>query len=307
MLIVLINARAGYVKRHDPVRLRDDYAALVGQAGQVHLTRSTDEVAERLAGLDPATITALVPVGGDGTVSATLAAACACWGEGRLPPVLPVAGGTMNMLARVVHGRSESPRDTLARLVERLRKGRSLPSMRIPMLRAATGETGFVAGYGIPTRFLEHYNAHGGGNGQAIRSILAFSGSVLMQGELAKACFAPVAATLALDGGEPRPVRFSVLLAMTFARLPLGFRIGLPDTGTAMTLLHGSPNPASLIASLPLLHRGWFPPGVGLARQPCRHVSLTFEQPCAWQLDGDIRPPVTRLELDCSTQVTLLR
>lgn len=306
MLIVLLNARAGHVRRHDPVALRDDYAALVGAAGQVHLTDSLEEVASLLAGLDPAAITALVPVGGDGTVAATLSAACACWGADRLPPLLPVAAGTMNMLARAVHG-DEPPRVTLARLVGHLRAGRTPSRMRLPLLRASTGETGFVAGLGIPTRFLEHYDARGGGNGQAVRSILAFSASTLVRGRLAEALFEPVSAMLSLDGAPPRAVRFSVLLAMTLQRLPLGFEIGLRDAGGAMTLLHGQPNPLALVAALPLLHRGWFPPTLDLTRQPCRRLSLTFERPCAWQLDGDIRPPVTRLELACATQVTLLR
>lgn len=307
MIIVLVNSNAGWVRRQSLRRLLSGLERILGADGQVHVTRHADDVGNILAGLDPADIRALVPVGGDGTLSATLAAACACWGGARLPPLLPVRAGTMNMVAAAVLGRRESPLDTLARVLRGIRTGTGAAPVRKALLQAGSGQVGFVAGLGVPTRFLAHYYAHGGGHAQALASILRYSGSVLMHGALARALFEPVPVRLSVDGQPACDIGLSVLLAMTVDTLPLGFQVGLGDTGGGMTLLCGSPSPFHLVSSLPLLHRGYLPQRVGLRRSACRHLVLEFERPQPWQLDGELLPATPRLVLDCSAEVTLLR
>lgn len=307
MILVLVNGNAGWVRRQSLKRLLSEFDRVLGADGQVHVTCQADDVGNILAGIDPVDIRALVPVGGDGTLSATLAAACACWGAGRLPPVLPVRAGTMNMVAAAVLGRREPPLDTLARVVRGLREEAGAEPVRKPLLQADTGQVGFVAGFGVPTRFLAHYYDHGGGYAQALASILRYSASILRHGPLAKALFEPVPVRLSVDHQPARTLELSVLLAMTVDTLPLGFQVGLGDTGNGMTLLRGSPSPVHLVSSLPLLHRGYLPQRVGLSRSACRHLVLEFDRPQPWQLDGELLPATRRLVLDCSAQITLLR
>ncbi len=307
MIIVLVNGNAGWVRRQSLPRLLAALDRILGADGQVHVTRHADDVGRILAGIDPADIHALVPVGGDGTLSAALAAACACWGAERLPPVLPLRAGTMNMVAAAVLGRRESPLHTLARVVRGLRAGTGAAPVRKPLLRADSGQVGFVAGLGVPTRFLAHYYAHGGGYVQALASILRYSGSILAHGPLARALFEPVPVRLGVDHQPAIDRELSVLLAMTVDTLPLGFQVGLGDAGNGMTLLRGSPSPVHLVSSLPLLHRGYLPARVGLGRSACRHLVLEFDRPQPWQLDGELLPATRRLVLDCSVEITLLR
>lgn len=307
MIIVLVNGNAGWVRRQSLPRLLASLERIMGADGQVHVTRHADDVGNILASLDPADIHALVPVGGDGTLSATLAAACACWGAERLPPVLPVRAGTMNMVAAAVLGRREPPLDTLARVVRSLRDGTSAAPVRRPLLQVDSGHVGFVAGFGVPTRFLAHYYAHGGGYVQAVASILRYSASIVTHGPLARSLFEPVPVRLSVDHQSAIDLELSVLLAMTVDTLPLGFQVGLGDAGNCMTLLRGSPSPAHLVSSLPLLHRGYLPQRVGLSRSACRYLVLAFDRPQPWQLDGELLPATRRLVLDCSVEIMLLR
>ncbi|MEL0028378.1 MAG: hypothetical protein VW625_06925, partial [Perlucidibaca sp.] len=186
------------------------------------------------------------------------------------------------------------------------RGGRAPSFTERALLRSDCGRAGFVAGLGIPTRFLAHYDERGGGFRQALSSLLRHSGSALFRGELARALFEPLELTLSLDDGPARHLSQSLVLAMTVDMLPLGFRVGTAGAGTGMTLVHGNPDPVRLVASLPLIHRGHLPAAVGVRRQTCRRLILTFPRPQPWQLDGDILPATRQLTLDASARVRLL-
>lgn len=307
MFIVLVNRNAGWTRDQRLDRLLARLQRSLGADGQVLATGHAGEVRAALAKLDPARITALVPVGGDGTLSGVLTAACACWGADALPPMLPLRAGTMNMVALDVRqGRREAPLDTLARVLRAHRAGRAPCFTERALLQSGCGRAGFVAGLGMPTRFLAHYDARGGGFRQALASILRYSGSVALRGELARELFAPVDVTLTVDDGPARTLPLSLLLAMSVDTLPLGFRVGTATAQAGMTLLHGQPDPVRLIASLPLIHRGHLPAALGVERLTCRRLALDFAQPQPWQLDGDILPATTRLTLDAGARVRLL-
>ena len=109
------------------------------------------------------------------------------------------------------------------------------------------------AGLGMPTRFLAHYDARGGGFRQALFSLLQYSGSALRHGRLARALFEPVPVTLTVDDGPAHALSLSLLLATTVDTLPLGFRVGTATASAGMTLLHGTPDPMRLVASERLL------------------------------------------------------
>jgi len=307
MFIVLVNRNAGWTRGQDLGRLLARLERVIGADGRVIVTRHPDEVDDALAGLAAADVTALVPVGGDGTLARVLTAACARWGADALPAELPLRAGTMNMVALDARqGRREAPLDTLARVVRAHRSGRTPSLTERALLRSDCGRAGFVAGLGMPTRFLRHYDARGGGFRQALSTLFQYSGSALVRGGLAQALFEPLAATLTVDDGPARALSPSLLLAMTVDTLPLGFRVGQATASAGMTLVQGRPDPVRLVASLPLIHRGYLPASVGVERLTCLRLTLDFAEPQPWQLDGDILPATRRLALDASARVRLL-
>lgn len=307
MFLVFINRHAGWIRRQPLDALLARLTRLLQADGRVIVTRHPDEVRDTLATLEAEDITALVPLGGDGTLSGVLTAACQRWGAEHLPAVLPLRAGTMNMVALDVRHRRETPLDTLTRVVRAHRAGRPLDTCERALLQSSTGHTGFVAGLGAPTRFLMHYDAHGGGFRQALDSLLQYSGSALFRGRLARELLAPLDATLTVDDAPPRSLPLSLLLAMSVDTLPLGFQVGQAARTGGMTLLLGEPDPVRLVLSLPLIHRGWLPGATGMTRLTCQRLTLDFAQPQPWQLDGDVLPPTRQLTLDARTRVRLLR
>lgn len=307
MFIVLVNRNAGWVRAQHLDRLLISLRRILREDGQVIVTSHAGEVDEALARLEARDVTALVPVGGDGTLSSVLTSACARWGAEQLPILLPLRAGTMNMVALDLRrGRREAPLATLERVVRAHRAGLPPVLSERALLRSDAGHAGFTIGLGIPNRFLAHYYEKGGGFRRALGTLLEYSGSVLLRGELARALFKPLAVTLTLDDQPARSQTLSLLMAVTVDTVPLGFQIGITPQAGGMTLIFGSPDPVRLVASLPLIHRGYLPPSVGLRRVTCRQLILEFAQPQAWQLDGDIMPATQRLVLDTSAKVKML-
>lgn len=306
MFVVLINGRAGWVKRQSRSSLVNVCEGILVGQGRVFVTRELDDLDKILPTLDPTRITAIVPVGGDGTVSAVLTAACRHWGTERLPAFLPVTAGTMNMLARSLNRHRETPLATLNRLSHALRKGEPLASANYAFLRTGTGHAGFVAGFGATTRFLAHYYELGAGFRNAVATIVQHVGSILVNGQKARNLFEEVPVQLSVDGGPYQEMPLSVVLATTVNQLPLNFRLGDAPEGKGMSLLTGCVNPLPLVLNLPLMHRGLLPDSVGVSRHPCVTMATKMTEPQAWQLDGDIYAPVDKFSLDASAAVRLL-
>lgn len=305
VFLVFINAHAGWVRRQRADVVCREFQQVLGAAGRVFLTRSPAEPAQILASYEAQAVTALVPVGGDGTLSGLLAAACARWGTEQLPAVLAVAAGTMNMAARSVRTGTEAPLTTLRRVLQAQQR-QCLRETRRTLLQSQDGRAGFVAGFGMPTRFLAHYYAHGGGSRQALAAIARYSGSALAGGALAQELFASEPVRLRLDEEDELCLPLNVLLAMSLQTLPLGFRVGPGRDREGMSVLFGQPRALPLIASLPFLHRGYFPPALALRRRQVTRLQLDFVTPQAWQLDGDIQPATRQLCLHARACVRFL-
>lgn len=304
MFVVVINRHAGWVRRQSLERLTRALAARVGGDGCVVVTETLAALDAALAQIAPAQISALVPVGGDGTLSQVISRALALWGADALPPILPLCAGTMNMVARDLRAH-EAPIQTITRILHQYRAGQRLQHCRRALIQSNHGRAGFVAGLGVATRFLAEYDAAGGGMGQALRQLLRYSGAALTGDARAQALFEPMPLLLRQDQQPARAQSPSVILAMSVGTLPLGFRVGSREAN-GLSLLIGQPNPARVAMSLPLLHRGYLPKSTGLARLHCTHLTLELAQPQPWQLDGDVLAAVTRLTLDARAQVKLL-
>jgi diacylglycerol kinase family enzyme len=306
MFIVLVNQQAGWVKRQSLVKIEKKLRTILGDCGKIVVTRQPSDVLTTLTSLELSEITALVPVGGDGTLSTVLTAACQCWSAQQLPAILPLCAGTMNMVAIDVRGYSEKPFDTLKRIVNAYRVHHQLPKKRYAFLLSNTGRAGFIGGMGIPTRFLSHYYSSGEGIWAAANSIFQYSAAVFLDNAFSKKMFKPIKVRLSIDDAAAEVKEINVILGLTVNRLPLGFQIGTAKQGEGMSLIYGNANARSLIANLPLIYQGFLPAGVGATRVTCQRFSIELMEPQPWQSDGDILPATTTLSMDASWGVDLL-
>lgn len=308
MILVLINGKAGYARKQGTVKLLARVNELLGIQGKAVVTESIEHLRATLQAENPESLTALVPFGGDGTVSAVLSNARAIWGMKNVPPVLTVFAGTMNEIATDIHHKKPSPLDALAELVQITRHGK-VPhhTMRYPML-INEDKLGFAFGLGASTAFLNNYYRRGASVLQAIKLVMLYTLSAIVQGRLIKELFKPVTGQLIADGKQSDFV-WNIMLGLTVIKLPLGVKLstsGGPNAKPRLCYVAGVARLFKLAIALPLIWVGKLPASTGLIRSQAQTMQLSFDQPAGWHLDGDVYPPTAQIQIHVEHPVRMI-
>ncbi len=198
----------------------------------------------------------------------------------------------------------------LARVLHDYRHGRVYATTERDLLRVNGAEHGFVLSFGTTVNYLRLYYAlDKQGTVPAARLLLRLILSAVAGTHAARAVFQAVAADVECDG-EPLPFRqFTFFFAATVDRIALGFRptyLATRKRGYMHVL--GGPVPAvRLIRRAVRIYRG-FPTGEpALFDNLGQRLTIHFFRPEAFMIDGDILPPIDRLEVDVPCRVTLIR
>lgn len=241
----------------------------------------------------------LVSVGGDGTLSNVLTAAHATWRSAdaaELPAVVPVAAGTMNMMARQT-GWSMRPARAGRWLANVCRQQRPLSVMARRSLLCGGKQVGFVAGFGMPARFLSAYGAGTGGVASALGHLSRFAISGVMQRGENKGLFAPIRLRWGTEQATTSAT-WNLGLVTRLNALPLNFRVAPGAADDALLhLLCGEPTAVQLLRELPNLYRGKVADNLAVQSQRVPALHVAFDQPTPWMLDGDVFAPVSVLTL----------
>src|SRR5947209_8521699 len=131
-IVVFVNPRSR-ANRRNP-RLATHFQAILGAGGTVLAPRTLGEVDAMAVTLRRSPPQVIAVHGGDGTLHHTLTALGRAWGEDPLPPLVLLAGGTMNVVAASL-GMVERPDTFLTSVAEAVRVGRPLETMRRRCLR----------------------------------------------------------------------------------------------------------------------------------------------------------------------------
>lgn len=238
---VVVNPHAWRVKK---TALVAEVQAVCQKARRVFCTvwvtqnqQDLDRALEQARDLD-----LLVPCGGDGTLTATLSAAHRVLGHA-LPRCLPLAGGTMNTVARNL-GHTGHPAAHLAQCLSLLERGVELPHRLQGTLLARTeGEVpfggpttpktcrerlGFLASAAMGARFLAAYTTSPR-RGLVAASMLGARtvASCLWPGggSFARWLFSPLPAKLTVDGQTLPQPSYRLFLASTIADVGLFMKV----------------------------------------------------------------------------------
>ncbi|HEX4880450.1 MAG TPA: diacylglycerol kinase family protein [Limnobacter sp.] len=298
---MIANPNAGYLKRRPQSEGIDHLKRLLAGQGRLLLTQNAHELPAMLQALPPEHISALVPFGGDGTVSAVIGAAAQAWGEANIPPLFLVHAGTMNMIASDIHAK-RPPMEALHWLLSNQSALGGLHTMRYP-LKTSTGQYGFVFGFGTTVNFMHAYYARGGGPWGAMRLIARIVLEVLLRGPMLGSLFQTVRGQVTFKEKPTESFAWQLALALSILRLPMGAKVsssGGPQAKADFCLIHGTPNKLALVLNLGRIWRGQWPASLQVPRQTSTHVEFCFAQATAWQLDGDIQVPTHHLCLAVS-------
>ena len=280
----------------------------------VHLrqTHSPAELDEAMRALADRGIDILAPCGGDGTLTATLTAAYRVFGT-QLPSWLPLAGGTMNTIARNL-GAQAQPAKRLAQMCRSLARGEWHAQPQATILVHSDGEVplnlatlrpsdkarparseriGFLCSAAMGARFLAAYSAspHRGLLSASLLAMRTIASSLIPGGgPLARWLFTPLAAQLCVDGAVQPDPTYRLLIASTVPDVGLGMRVPW-QAGSVSDRFHLIASSLSTVKNaiqVPRMLRG-----LPLCGQPhldvlAKQTSLVFIQPEPIVLDGEL-------------------
>lgn len=243
--------------------------------------------------------------GGDGTLGRVVTALCQEYGEGLLPLIAPLGGGTMNTIARSLGLRRLDPLPQLAAILE----GNGVERVPQGTMVVSGARIGFMLGVGVPARFLELYErGRSLGAVRAARVVGELSVSALLGGGSADRLFAPVSTRVTLDGRDVGLDELSILYAAVIDEIGLGFRPTprARDRLGSFQVIAAAARAMDLVRALPRL---WWKGGVdgGDWVDACvEEVVVAFGEPTAYMVDGDLEPPVDSLEVRAGPIVEML-
>ncbi len=280
---------------------------------QICVTHNLAELSAAIERIAKQGVDVLCPCGGDGTLTATLSAAQQVFGD-KLPLWLPLAGGTMNTVAKNLGART-GPQAMLRSLLARTPTD-ELPPHRIQAtLRIASrGEVpldlqtlraqadrpsveaervGFLASAAMGARFLAAYTASPT-RGLWSASVLGLRtiGSSLIPGggAFARWLFAPLRASLSVDGTAYPEPSYRLMIASTIPDVGLGMKVPW-QAGSRPDRFHLVASSLPVTSNALQLHRMLL--GKPLVGQPhldtlAERVAMTFTQPEPIVLDGEL-------------------
>jgi diacylglycerol kinase family enzyme len=237
---------------------------------------------------------------------AGITALAAAFGEGALPPVALIPGGTVATVARNWGTRGD-PAEILGRILRQIRDGAAIPgrTVRRPTLRirATTGQgveerLGFIFGTGLVAKFFGLYYEDGArGYGAAARIVSRIFIESFYDGAYARRVLDPLPCTITVDGQPLAPRAWSLICAAVVPDLGIGMRVTY-RAGEDLTRPHlvASPLPSRQLGPrAPLVLAGRRIGGPGHFDDLVREFEVRFgealEAPAAeglYVLDGDI-------------------
>jgi diacylglycerol kinase (ATP) len=307
-LAVICNPRARS-ERRDP-GLRDRFAALVGDAGEVHAPADLPALAALAARLRDDGCRTLALHGGDGTGHRVITALLDAWGpDDALPEVMWLHGGTNNTASRSMGQRGRAD-DQLRALVAAARGAPTLARTRRWPLRIEGRHHGFLWGIGIVERFIVAYEAGGQASVAGAAWTLARAvASAFVGGSFAASFFAPMELEIVSDGARWPDLRHRMVTAGAVDQIGLGFRPfrAMLDHPGQMHALGTASSPAGLALDLPRLFVGRPSRSPDVHERTCRRLIVRSASPLRYDLDGDLyEARTTELVIETTRPVTFL-
>ncbi|WP_437286365.1 diacylglycerol/lipid kinase family protein [Sorangium sp. So ce406] len=216
--------------------LIDRMAAACAGAAELHPTTSVAELAEVCDRIAQRGTELVALSGGDGSFMAGVTALARAFGEGSLPPLALLPGGTVATVARN-WGMLGDPAVLLARIVGEnrdLRGGAAIRgTVRRPTLRArATTRTGveerigFIFGTGLVASFFDVYYERGGdGYGAAARIVARVFVESFYGGACARRVLDPLPCTIEVEGRQLAPRAWSLICSSAVRDLGLHMQV----------------------------------------------------------------------------------
>ncbi|HEY7534948.1 MAG TPA: diacylglycerol kinase family protein [Thermodesulfobacteriota bacterium] len=238
---IIFNPFADINKKKTEEQLSSIRKILSGN-GFVHITNTTDEIPVALKELYKQGIKILGISGGDGTIDHVLSSYINLFGNGNLPVIAPLKGGTMNMLSGDV-GLRGNQLTSCHKLVQYVSNHLKIPTLERGLIKVVDKRFNqinytFTWLDGFLYKFIKWYNQEGAGVGVALKLIL--KSGIMSLTNLNHDLFKEVESRIYLNGSK-LPFESHMFMAVsTVKRLVFGFRTFTeePKAGEKFSVLY---------------------------------------------------------------------
>lgn len=250
--------------------------------------------------------------GGDGTLAHVLSSVARVVGDGPMPAVGILRGGTMNTIAHGIglHGR---PTAILGRILDRHAHGQPQPTTVRHLMRVRDGigpdRYGFLFGNGVVSNFLELYYEGGGASPvKAVHVLARAMLSGMVGGKLARRLTGSTPMAVSLDGDRWAPDAYMAVAAGTVDDLGLGFKAfwAVTQHPGSLQALGITCSPFSLALRIPgtLWSRPWNHPGI--IDRLGETLVIEGRGPQSYMIEGDFHRGGQRIEVAVGPPVRLV-
>ncbi len=222
---VIFNPLADINKKEAAAQLRS-IKDILNEHAFISITNNTDEIPIALKEFYKEGIKILGISGGDGTIDHVLSSYINLFGSENLPVIVPLKGGTMNMLAAEV-GLTDNQIISCHKLIKYLNHQGKLPTIELGLIKVIDKRFNhpnytFTWLDGLLYKFIKWYYKEGGGVGVALKLIL--KSGIMSLTNLNHDLFKEVESKVYLDD-KKLPFESHLFIAIsTVKRLVFGFR-----------------------------------------------------------------------------------
>lgn len=295
--IGVISNRNARLNRLKP-GLKDQLAFVIGSNGKVDSTGSLDDVHKVIELFRRVSVDVIAISGGDGTSHRTLEILMEVYKGAKLPAILILPTGTMNMIPRAL-GIEGSGLQALLLAVTKYQHNIPLQCVKRNMLMV-NGHTSFMFATGLATRFMKYYYECGEVNAKGASKLMAgFILDYLKGGNQIHELVRNINTRITVDGKIlHEEIPLSILFCSFMERLPMHFVL-FPRSGmmeNTFEFVYGAPAPGKLCLELPNIL-------IGKHEQDSIHhilakeMIIELEEPEVYTLDGDLYEPTNRFEI----------
>lgn len=286
----------------------DQLGFIVGDKGSCHETRDPKDVIRLAREFKERGIEILGISGGDGTVHLTLTKFIDVYGDTPLPKIAFLRGGTMNNTASII-GVKGSPEKILSNLILKYHEGKEFELAEVDIL-SINGHYGFLFGMGAVNNFIEDYvrvdKKPSPARGAYILSKCILS--AIFHTKYSRKICERFDANIAVDG-KPCPFKnYTMLMTGTIETLGFGFKpLYRARTKPGEFQFVGiSCTPRDLLFTFPSALMSRPPKSDNYVDLMGKEMVLEFDQPTAYQIDGEPMPATDRIEIKMGPRLTCI-
>lgn len=273
---------------------------LLGNQGQFEVTQSVEDLSTVCQKFAEAKVRTIGIIGGDGTISLTLAALVRAYSTSGscspedFPRIMILRGGTVNVLATNL-GIFGKPKDILTDFLSFFHSSRPLYEMKLRTL-LVNGQTGFLFATGGAVKFLESFyenKTSAWGAARFFTKIVADGLSGGRFGGQSKALIEPEKLNLTIECGTQQStldLLTPVVMASTLPKIPYGLEF-FPNLGRTLgtgEVIYSDQPPEQVVKAVAKAILSTDRNNTPLGRQAFESLTIQADPGFKFTLDGEI-------------------